>query len=115
MTSVDAEEAKALLEEGAVVIDVLSPDSYRSRHLPGALNIPVDDPAFERRVRQAVPKGKRVMVYCSSLDCEASSTAYQRLKRMGYDVVEFAAGLSGWRQAGYDFEGEGPRQVQADL
>ncbi|HEX8153969.1 MAG TPA: rhodanese-like domain-containing protein, partial [Thermoanaerobaculia bacterium] len=37
---VTIEEAKQMMERGAVVIDVRPPDSYAQGHIPGSLNIP---------------------------------------------------------------------------
>mmetsp|Transcript_16381 Transcript_16381/g.49101 ORF Transcript_16381/g.49101 Transcript_16381/m.49101 type:complete len:271 (-) Transcript_16381:272-1084(-) len=41
LKSVDAEEAKKLLEGGAVMVDIRTPDNFASERIPGAVNVPL--------------------------------------------------------------------------
>ncbi|MGO9640057.1 MAG: rhodanese-like domain-containing protein, partial [Candidatus Acidiferrales bacterium] len=41
LSFVSAEVARKQLAEGAVVIDVRSPEEFRSGHVPNAVNIPL--------------------------------------------------------------------------
>jgi rhodanese-related sulfurtransferase len=46
-----------------VLVDVLSPESFASRHIPGAINLPVADMA--RRAADVLPdRDAPVVVYC---------------------------------------------------
>ena len=57
-----AELEELLKENKAVVIDVRSQDSYDAGHIPGAINITVQD--LEAKVN-TIPKGKKIIAYCS--------------------------------------------------
>lgn len=116
--TIDTEHAKEYVDrDDATVIDVLGPDSYEKVHLPGAINIPADADDFEERVEEAVPdKDAHVMVYCRDEACQASPKAYEKMRDLGYEnVVDFEAGLAGWRNAGNEFEGEGRQRIEADV
>ncbi len=92
-----------------VLIDVLSPKSYKEKHLPGALNISVDSKNFTREVEKVVSdKNQMVVVYCSSFDCQASPRAADKLAKAGFTkVYDFEGGLADWADAGFPFEKEG--------
>ncbi|MBW3582930.1 MAG: rhodanese-like domain-containing protein [Euryarchaeota archaeon] len=113
---IDAKTTKKMVEEDddVVLIDVLGEESYEKRHLPEAINIPVNDERFEEKVKEAVPsKETPVIVYCADPPCEASPKAAKKLEEMGYkNVHDFDAGLLGWRRAGYEYaEGTGPERL----
>jgi len=55
--------AAALVEEGALLLDVRTPAEFAAGHLDGALNIPVQ--ALKARLAE-VPKDRAVVVYCKS-------------------------------------------------
>jgi rhodanese-related sulfurtransferase len=103
-------------EPDVVVLDVLAPESFANRHVPGAQNADVHAPDFEERAQRLAPdKAAPVVVYCAGMDCSASTKAAQRLERLGYrDVREFKAGLEGWKDAGYEFQRQ-PIRRQADV
>lgn len=106
--SIDAHAVRQMLEDGDVVLlDLLPPESYESRHIPKAVNIPVYDPDFDRLVRHKVPeKDTRVIVYCDDDQCEETMKAASRLELLGYvDVYEYSGGLEDWHEHGYPFSG----------
>jgi len=89
--------------EDVVVVDVLSPESYRAHHLPGAINLPVSVIASDA-VRD-LPRDKVVVVYCASFACQASPTAARKLEVLGFtQVLDFGGGLQDWVDAGYPLE-----------
>lgn len=92
--------------EPVVLIDVLGNESYEKKHVPEAMNIPVESPGFEERVRSEIPnKEVPVIVYCAGMDCQASPKAAKKLEELGYtNVSDFKAGLEGWEEAGLPFE-----------
>lgn len=107
---ISAEELKKKIDGGGdfYLVDVLSPNSYEARHVPGAKNVP-NDPNFVKDFEEKIgaPKGADIIVYCSSNTCMASVQAAQRLEEAGYtNVTHFQDGLAGWQNAGYEFEGE---------
>lgn len=82
---VSGADARALIEEkGAVLVDVRSPAEYRGGHLPGALNIPVNE--LSRRLDE-VPEDRPVVVYCRSGARSARAAGLLRERgRSAYDL-----------------------------
>ena len=74
-------EARELLEEGAIVIDVRTEHEFAGGHLPRAINIPLDQ--IEIMAPQQIKDMNQVLLlYCHS--GISSAAAARRLKRMGY-------------------------------
>jgi rhodanese-related sulfurtransferase len=99
------EQLRAKIDSGAdfVLIDVLSPESYARRHLPGAVNIPLS--ALDAGTTRLLDKQRETVVYCASFEGQASVVAAQRLEELGFKrVLEFAGGVADWEDAGYPFE-----------
>jgi len=92
-------------EDAPVVINVLSPEDYRERHIPGTENVPVSATDFVDRVRsRVVARDEPVVVYCASEDCTASEKAGEKLEKAGFtNVIDFSAGVQGWEEAGLEF------------
>ena len=78
---VSPEVARGCLREGARVIDVRTEAEFQSRHLPNAINIPLDR-LSEEIVRCAPDKEKPILLHC--LSGGRSGIAKGILKRMGY-------------------------------
>jgi rhodanese-related sulfurtransferase len=64
VTTIDRDELVAALRgRRATLVDVLSPESYATAHLPGAINIPVAD--IPRRAGELLPdRDAAIVVYC---------------------------------------------------
>ena len=60
---VDREGVRRLLAAGAQLVDVLPPENYQERHLPGAINIPLK--RLDARSTAQLDKGRPVVVYCA--------------------------------------------------
>ena len=109
-----AGDLKALLSEKSetVLIDLLSPDHFARRHIPGARNACVFQVSFLDDLAVAAPdKQVPIVVYGASARCQDSATALEKLDRAGYKHVTFLkGGLEAWREAGYDLEGEATDQ-----
>ena len=81
------------------LVEVLSEDSYKRGHIPGAINIPSGN--FESEAEKHLEKTDKIVVYCSSYSCQASTNAAKTLLEMGYEnVLDFKAGKKGWSDAG---------------
>ena len=60
---INLEDAKKAFDEGNVVIvDTRAEVAYKTEHIKGAINIPAE--AFQTRYKE-VPKGKKIIAYCS--------------------------------------------------
>lgn len=97
---VSVEDAKALIgEQGAelLVIDVRTPREFAGGHLPGAVNIDVQDAEFSRKVSE-LPKDEPVLVYCRSGN--RSARAVEIMTELGFqNISEMKAGWIGWSEA----------------
>lgn len=83
------------------VLDVRPPEEFASGHVPGALNIPVEQLA--RRLRQ-LPKGREVIAYCRGPFCLMSFDAVQLLRKKGIKARRLQDGMPEWRTAGLPVE-----------
>lgn len=78
------DEALTAIDDGAAVIDVRTPEEFRSGHLPQATNIDVSAPDFEDRVGELDPESTYV-VYCRSGN--RSARAIDVMLDMGFEDV----------------------------
>ena len=83
-------------EPGAVLLDVREPDEYRAGHIPGSINLPVNDVAS--RAAAVLPdKAASVYVYC--LSGARSSRAVTALKAAGFSNVTNVGGIRAYSGA----------------
>ena len=76
-------EAHRLVEGGARLVDVRTPQEFASGHLEGAVNIPLDQ--LPNRLDELDREGQ-VVVYCHSGNRSAS--AARTLERAGFSVYD---------------------------
>jgi len=90
-------------EEDFKLVEVLSEDSFKKGHIPGAINIPVGK--LDTEADKKLEKTDKIVVYCSSYSCHASTNAAKTLLEMGYEnVLDFKTGKKGWSDAGLHLE-----------
>lgn len=94
VTRVDEAATKALVAEGAVVIDVRSKAEWDEGHLPMAQLLPVDQISASKAAALVPSKATKVVVYCRS--GRRSAQAAQTLKGLGYQVYDLGA-ITNWR------------------
>jgi len=92
--------------DSLLVIDVLPPEVFATRHLPGACNACVYEIVFLDGVTGLAPDpAMPVVLYDASGTTMAAATAQEKLLAAGYrDVRILAGGLAGWAAAGYPVE-----------
>jgi rhodanese-related sulfurtransferase len=61
-TNIDREGVRRLLDEGAVLVEVLERSQYRAAHLPGAVHLPAWE-LTEERARE-LPSDRPLVLYC---------------------------------------------------
>jgi rhodanese-related sulfurtransferase len=99
----DELKAKMDSDEEFVLVDVLSPKSYRDAHLPGAINVPSSE--IEGEATSKLPSNMDIIVYCASFQCQASPAAARKLEALGFTrVIDYEGGLADWKEAGYPLE-----------
>lgn len=78
------EEISQYIRQGAIVIDVRSPQEYREGHLDGAISIP--DYQIKRTInRKVTNKNQLIVVYCTT--GHRSQETQRILENMGYTNV----------------------------
>ncbi len=78
---------------GAVLLDVRSMEEYRQGHIPGSVNIPLNE--IRRIAGRAPAKETPLFVHC--LSGSRSSQAVQVLKQMGYTQVKNIGGINRYK------------------
>jgi rhodanese-related sulfurtransferase len=103
LKSVAPDELLPLVRARAVtVIDVNSPERWRTAHVPGALNL--DPHAYAREALPADPDAALVF-YCSNPMCRKAPQAARRARSMGFaNVRVLSAGSTGWVDGGLPVE-----------
>jgi phage shock protein E len=78
---ISSKEAQAHLKNGALVIDVRTPAEFSAGHLPGAINLPLDqiETTLPRRVKD---KNHVLLLHCHS--GMRSGVAKRKLNALGY-------------------------------
>src|SRR5215207_9978860 len=85
-------EARRLVAAGARLLDVRSPEEYAGDHLPGALNIPVQE--LDRRMAEVGPLDGEVILYCRSGSRSARAT--ELLRRHGFSKAHNLGPMTAW-------------------
>lgn len=93
---VGAEDAQALLDNGAKVLDVREPAEFMMGHLPGAENVPRGVLEFKVGDHPVLAdKSAAILLYCKNGG--RSTLAAHTLKRMGFTNVQMlVGGFDGW-------------------
>ena len=86
---VDGKKARALVAEGALLLDVRSPQEFAAGHIDGAKNIPVDE--LPRRIAGLDP-ATPIVVYCQS--GMRSARAKKALQAAGLRVSDLGSRLN---------------------
>jgi rhodanese-related sulfurtransferase len=84
-----------------VVLDVRPHAEFAAGHVPGAINIPVDDLADRL---QQLPDGTQVVAYCRGPLCVLSVDAVRLLRNAGRPAALLEDGYPEWASAGLPVE-----------
>jgi len=99
---IEAAEAKARLDRGALFLDARPADFWKMSRIPGALSLPEDD--FDRAF-SGLEKNLRshfnLVIYCSGYGCEASHIVARKLRERGIHAAILNEGWPAWTDAGY--------------
>jgi rhodanese-related sulfurtransferase len=89
---VEGSEARRLVDQGARLVDVRTPEEFAAGHLDGAVNIPVQE--LDGRMAELEPKGEPIVLYCRS--GRRSRDAARMLMEAGYTDVHDLGAMSRW-------------------
>ncbi|MHC1726860.1 MAG: rhodanese-like domain-containing protein [Syntrophobacteraceae bacterium] len=98
----NAGEFSVMVDEGALILDIRSPEAFAGAFIPGSLSVPLEMvPAF---AGYFLPYGRKIVLvieHYGDLD-----TALRYLARLGYDEVAgyLAGGLTEWETSGHTYD-----------
>lgn len=95
-TSVSVDEfAKVIADNQVQLIDTRTEAEFNEGHIPGAINIDVNESDFEAKVGQKIDKTRPVALYCRG--GRRSKIAAERIVALGYDdITELNTGFISW-------------------
>ena len=88
----NVEAAHDIVDQGGALVDVRSPAEFAGGHLPGAINIPLDE--IESRANEIGPTSRPVVTYCRS--GARSARAKSAFERLGFERVVNLGPKSAW-------------------
>lgn len=90
--NVDAAGVRAAASGGAQVIDVRTAGEFQLGHVPGAVNVPLDQ---LQSAAQGWDKNATYVVYCAT--GSRSATAVELMKTLGFgNIRHFNSGIQAW-------------------
>jgi rhodanese-related sulfurtransferase len=104
---INVHELQQMIADGSArVIDVLLPEDFACRHIPGAESVCVYEMVFLDRIAELIPDHETaVVVYDDSGIQLTALTAKEKLERAGYgNVYVLEGGLQAWQAAGFALE-----------
>jgi rhodanese-related sulfurtransferase len=110
-TLITRDELKTAIDKGEVtVVDALPASYFAQVHIPGAVNLFLDE-AAERAAEVLPDRSAAIVTYCSNLSCPNSEGVARTLARLGYtNVRKYGEGIQDWVEAGLPTE-SGARAV----
>jgi len=103
--SLEAVSRRELLQrskDGLVtVLDVRPTEEYENGHIPGALNVPLDE--IEQHLAN-LPKEQDVIAYCRGEYCVLAFEAVAALRKKGFSARRLEEGYPEWKAAGLPVE-----------
>jgi rhodanese-related sulfurtransferase len=102
MTTISADQLRSIQDrnDDLLLVNTLSPESFKKTKIPGSVNIPQEPDDFVDRVQDEADGLERtIVVYCASADCDSSRLAAEKLEEAGFQsVFDFEGGYEAWKQ-----------------
>lgn len=100
---VDARSAQKLLSQtNLVILDIRTPEEFKSFHIAGATNIDFHGSNFEQRIN-SLDKSKTYLVHCASGG--RSTRSLQIFQKHDFQsIYHLDDGINGWKNAGLPVE-----------
>lgn len=81
---INKQQIEKLIQQGAILVDVRSPQEFAEGHLENAISLPEYE--IKKKVDELLPdKSQIIIVYCST--GHRSQKAQKKLKNLGYKMV----------------------------
>jgi rhodanese-related sulfurtransferase len=94
LTPVGRNDLMTRVKEGGMVIDVRPAAEYEAGHIPGAINIPVDELPHHL---EALPHDQEIVAYCRGPYCMLAYEAVATLREAGYQARRLEDGFPEWK------------------
>jgi len=92
ISNVDAAGAQTAIDAGAQIIDVRTAGEFQMGHIPGAVNVPVDQ---LQTAAASWDKEATYVVYCAT--GSRSATAVEIMRGLGFkNIAHLSAGIQSW-------------------
>ena len=102
ITTISITEYNPETEKKGVLIDVRTPKEFAEGHLPGAININVQNVDFSEKMNE-ISKKEKVYLYCKSGNRSTKATSI--LDTLGYKhIYNLDGGFLAWDEAGKPVE-----------
>jgi len=96
VNAIAANDAIRLMNGGAVLVDLRSPNQFKDGHIAGARNVPGDQLLADPKALEKFA-AKSLVLYCD--DGVATGAAIRTLARAGVkDAFSLRGGLTAWKQ-----------------
>lgn len=105
LSTISPAEAKRLIDEGAVLVDVREADEHLRERIPGARNAPLS------RLEQLGAGSRPVVFHCKS-GARTLANAGRLSAAAGAEAYVIEGGLDAWRRAGLPVERDERRPIE---
>jgi len=93
-----SEFKKKVSEQDTIILDVRTPDEYKTGHLSGSINLDFNNRTSFTNSLKSLDKNKTYLVYCRSGN--RSSQAVDLMAEQGFtDLVNLEGGIISWQAA----------------
>jgi glyoxylase-like metal-dependent hydrolase (beta-lactamase superfamily II)/rhodanese-related sulfurtransferase len=101
LQQITGQELAALIDDGVHVVDARDRVLFAAAHIPGSLNIELNE-SLASYVGWVVPFGERIVLVLPDPIKESAEEAMSQLIRVGFDRIEgaLAGGVDAWTAAG---------------
>ncbi|MFT3752690.1 MAG: rhodanese-like domain-containing protein [Paludibacter sp.] len=89
---------KIIASKTVTLIDVRTAEEFSDGHIPGAVNLDVNNPDFVSSIEKLIKK-KPLALYCRSGN--RSKLAAAKLSKLKIKIYELNLGIKDWIQAGF--------------
>ncbi len=99
---ISRDEARALIDDGAQLVDVRADHEWDTGRIPGAVHLPLAELAQRA---DEIDRDRPVVLYCRGGNRSSMATA--ALAEAGFDAAKLSEGIVGWEEEGLPLEPEG--------
>lgn len=103
--TINATEAKALFDDGALFVDPRRDSDYAAGRIPDAVHLELKSVYNQQSLSAEAAKGDAIVFYCNGPKCKRSAQAAEKAVSWGFTkLYYFRDGFPAWKSAGYPVE-----------